>query len=245
MGCGGWGVRLLWAIGGGCVPLLASSEVASWFDDALDYSSFSLRGVPKEQLPSLPAHLAALGTARLEALQRELLRHRPLFLWGEAGHAYDVTLLLPRPERPRLACHAEDVGEDRVDRATRSTSVVASSGAAQLRRRRAAPTRPDERRAFAPLDPDLRGKGPHAVGPHVDGVVEDRGTVTNFIDKRPELARHLGVVHEWSRAVLVVDEPQRHSNIELRVRRGEAGQACQALGGVPCVALPPGPGQLC
>ena len=24
----GWGVRLLWALGAGCVPLLASSEVA-------------------------------------------------------------------------------------------------------------------------------------------------------------------------------------------------------------------------
>ena len=83
----GWGVRLLWAIGGGCVPLLASSEVASWFDDALDYRAFSLVGVPKAALPTLPTLLERLGAAALQAKQVELLRRRPLFLWARADSA--------------------------------------------------------------------------------------------------------------------------------------------------------------
>lgn len=88
----GWGVRLLWAMGGGCVPLLASSEVASWFDDALDYSSFALHGVPKAELPRLPQYLAGVGTERLGRLQAQLLRHRRLFLWSKEGQAYELTL---------------------------------------------------------------------------------------------------------------------------------------------------------
>jgi len=73
--------------GGGCVPLLASSEVASWFDDALDYRAFSLVGVPKAALPMLPTLLERLGAAALQAKQVELLRRRPLFLWARAGSA--------------------------------------------------------------------------------------------------------------------------------------------------------------
>ena len=152
-----------------------------------------------------PAIVVDLRVAADDAVQRRERAEEAAHLPHGPRQARDG--VRRRPERPRLACHAEDVGEDRVNRATRRTSVVASSGAAQLRRRRAAPARPDERRAFPPFDADLRGKGPHAMRPHVDGVVQDRSPIANLIDKRPELARHLGVVDERSSAVLVIDEP--------------------------------------
>lgn len=106
----GWGVRLLWSLGGGCVPLLASSEVAGWFDDALNYSTFSLHALPKETLTRLPSYLQAVGTPRLQALQRGVLRHRRLFLWGASddtrghGSAYQVTMqqLCRRATRHRI-----------------------------------------------------------------------------------------------------------------------------------------------
>ena len=91
----GWGVRLLWSLGGGCVPLLVSSEVASWFDDVLNYSAFSLHGLPKQVLARLPSLLEGVGSARLLALQRGVLRHRRLFLWSDdsqQGSAYHVTM---------------------------------------------------------------------------------------------------------------------------------------------------------
>ena len=45
------------------------------------------------------------------------------------------------------------------------------------------------------------------MGPDVDGVVQHCSPISDLIDKRPELARHFGVVDERSRAVLVIDEP--------------------------------------
>ena len=105
----GWGVRLLWSLGGGCVPLLASSEVAGWFDDALNYSTFSLHALPKDSLTRLPSYLQDVGAPRLQALQRGVLRHRRLFLWGasddtEQGSAYQVTMqqLCRRATRHRI-----------------------------------------------------------------------------------------------------------------------------------------------
>ena len=64
----GWGVRLLWAVGGGCVPVLASSEVSPWFDD-VPYERFAV-GVPKLALRDLPDHRArwrARPTSRARA----------------------------------------------------------------------------------------------------------------------------------------------------------------------------------
>lgn len=90
----GWGVRLLWALEGGCVPLLASSQVANWFEDAVDYEGFSLRGLPKAAFTrQLPALLDAVPAKRRAALQGALWRYRELFLWRGAGaSAYNVTM---------------------------------------------------------------------------------------------------------------------------------------------------------
>ena len=87
----GWGVRLLWAIEGGCLPVLVSSEVAPYFDDALDYPSLALHGVPKGELPTLHQTLAAVSEPQLERLQTSLLAHRRLFLW-RGGLAYNLTM---------------------------------------------------------------------------------------------------------------------------------------------------------
>ena len=85
-------MRLLWSIAAGCVPVLASSSVAAWFDDALDYSRFALAGVPKAELRALPERLAAVPPARLERMHRTLLDVRRLFLWPPHGLAYNMTL---------------------------------------------------------------------------------------------------------------------------------------------------------
>ena len=99
----GWGVRLLWAIAGGCVPVIASSEVSSWFDDVLDYRSFALHGVPKMSMRQLPALLEALPPERLRAMQTALWKHRSLFLWEQGGLAYNMTMyqLCQRSRRGR------------------------------------------------------------------------------------------------------------------------------------------------
>ena len=88
----GWGVRLLWAIASGCVPVAAETAVAAWFDDALDFDAFAVRGLPKASLPGLHRTLAAIPPGRLASMQTALLNHRQLFLWGAAGCAYNVTL---------------------------------------------------------------------------------------------------------------------------------------------------------
>ena len=103
----GWGVRLLWAIEGGCVPVLASSEVSPYFDDAIDYSAFALHGVDKKALPRLHEVLASVPTRRQEQLQASVLAHRRLFLW-HGGLAYNVTLSelcwRARYRRPGVRC---------------------------------------------------------------------------------------------------------------------------------------------
>lgn len=89
----GWGIRLLWAVAAGCVPLIASSQVAPWFDRALPWDQMSILGVPKPALRFLPTTLAATPDAALEQKQRMLWRFRKLLLWPSAGGlAYDVTL---------------------------------------------------------------------------------------------------------------------------------------------------------
>ena len=90
----GWGVRLTWALGGGCIPILASSQVSAWFDDAIDYSSFSIRGYPKESLKDLHTMLAAIPTEQLQRMHENVVKHRRLFLWGSSigGFAYNVTM---------------------------------------------------------------------------------------------------------------------------------------------------------
>jgi len=71
--------------------------VAGWFDDVLNYSAFALHALPKETLTRLPSYLREVGAPRLQALQRGVLRHRRLFLWGSAegteqGAAYQLTM---------------------------------------------------------------------------------------------------------------------------------------------------------
>ena len=94
--------------------------MAGWFDDALNYSAFSLHALPKATLTRLPAYLQGVGAPRLQALQRGVLRHRRLFLWGDAsdasssspdgreqGSAYQVTMqqLCRRATRHRILSH--------------------------------------------------------------------------------------------------------------------------------------------
>lgn len=89
----GWGIRLLWAVAAGCVPLMASSRVAPWFDRALPWEQMAILGVPKQDLQRLPTTLAALPDGALEQKQRALWRFRMLVLWPPAGGlAYHVTL---------------------------------------------------------------------------------------------------------------------------------------------------------
>ena len=107
----GWGVRLAWAIAAGCVPVLAASEVAGWFEDALDYRTFALAGVPKTALRRLPALLDSVPQERLAALQAALWKVRTLFLWrGPTAYAYNVTMhelcWRARRRRARVNCTA-------------------------------------------------------------------------------------------------------------------------------------------
>lgn len=89
----GWGIRLLWAVTAGCVPLIVSSRVAPWFDRALPWDQMALLGVPKQDLRRLPATLAAMPDQTLEQKQRALWRYRRLLLWPPAGGlAYHITL---------------------------------------------------------------------------------------------------------------------------------------------------------
>jgi len=89
----GWGVRLLWAVGGGCVPVLASSEVSPWFDDVLPYERFAVVGVPKLALRDLPDRLRALASsADFGRTRAALLRARPLLLWPPHGFAFNLTM---------------------------------------------------------------------------------------------------------------------------------------------------------
>ena len=90
----GWGVRLIWSIVGGCIPVLASTEVAPFFDNAINYGSMALRGIPKATLPSLHHTLSSIPIASLERMHSSLLAHRLLFLWDSpsGGFAYNVTM---------------------------------------------------------------------------------------------------------------------------------------------------------
>jgi len=72
----GWGIRLLWAVAAGCVPLLVSSEVAPWFDRVLPWESMAIYGVPKTALPALGTSLAALSDETLQQKQEALWRYR-------------------------------------------------------------------------------------------------------------------------------------------------------------------------
>ena len=76
------------------MPVLAESKVSPFFDDALDYRSFTLSGLPKLGLPTLHETLARVSDARLRRLQASALAHRRLLLWDGAagGLAYNVTL---------------------------------------------------------------------------------------------------------------------------------------------------------
>jgi len=89
----GWGIRLLWAVVAGCIPLIASSQVAPWFDRVLPWERMALHGIPKSELRNLPAILAALPNETLREKQGALWRYRKLLLWPSAGGlAHQITL---------------------------------------------------------------------------------------------------------------------------------------------------------
>ncbi|EOD33628.1 hypothetical protein EMIHUDRAFT_229339 [Emiliania huxleyi CCMP1516] len=88
----GWGIRLLWSVLAGCVPLLASSEVSPWFDRVLPWEGMALLGVDQRELPRLPALLARLPEETLVQKQKALWHYRRTLLWPPAGIAYNVTL---------------------------------------------------------------------------------------------------------------------------------------------------------
>jgi len=88
----GWGVRLMWAIGAGCIPLLADTEVSGWFDDVLPYDQFAIRGFPKAELRNLPQYLARVSPSELLQKHQALLSYRHFFLWPPVGMAYNITM---------------------------------------------------------------------------------------------------------------------------------------------------------
>ena len=89
----GWGVRLLWSIIGGCIPVLASSEVSEWFDDAINYDEFTLRGLPKHDFKQNLKQILDSAARRGESMKEKLTKVRNVFLWrGHGAHAYNVTI---------------------------------------------------------------------------------------------------------------------------------------------------------
>ena len=91
----GWGIRAIWAMAAGCVPLLPASPTAYFFGNGgVNYSRFALPNVPASELDAaLPRRLDnARDAGLLDALQQSLLVHRRLFLWPPAGLAYHMTL---------------------------------------------------------------------------------------------------------------------------------------------------------
>ena len=93
-------MRLVWAVAGGCVPILASSAVSPFFDDAIDYHTFAMTGVPKHALRTLHEVLDSMPEDKLQAMHTAALAHRRLLLWGVTdsqapeggGYAYNVTM---------------------------------------------------------------------------------------------------------------------------------------------------------
>lgn len=104
----GWGIRLVWSIALGCIPVVFASRVRQPWDDLVEYGDFSVR-VRRDQIPSLPSLLRAIGEPELARLRRGLaVRHR-LFLWEQPyGLAYNVSMreLCRRAKlrRPELDC---------------------------------------------------------------------------------------------------------------------------------------------
>jgi len=88
----GWGIRFLWALAAGCIPLLPSSKVSFTFESSLNFSHFSFPHYPASALPELPAFLRRAGHERLAALQASLRVHTPLFLWPPHGIAHRMML---------------------------------------------------------------------------------------------------------------------------------------------------------
>jgi len=101
----GWGIRLIWAVAYGCIPLLFRSSVRHFWDDVLPYETFSLTVDPKD-IPQLPRILGGVSAARRRALRDGLARYHRYFLWEPPyGLAYNLTLaqLCARAAKARLA----------------------------------------------------------------------------------------------------------------------------------------------
>ena len=92
----GWGIRFIWSVGAGCVPLLPHSKlgVAYYFEQALNWTQFALPDVPLHVFPTLPDYIKRVGDAELAQKQASLRRHRRLFLWDptHGGLAFEMTM---------------------------------------------------------------------------------------------------------------------------------------------------------
>ena len=95
----GWGIRLIWSLAAGCIPLLPTSEVQYTFGGALNYSKFAFPNVQSRSLGQ-PGYLKGLvgggggGEKRLSDLQESLYKHLPLFLYPPHGIAHRMVLRL-------------------------------------------------------------------------------------------------------------------------------------------------------
>ena len=94
----GWGIRLVKAVLGGCLPLIAQPLVEQPFEALLPYELFSLRlGYGEGELDALPSTLsdASLPRERVVRMRRRLAAASRAFEWrAEAGGlAYNFTLL--------------------------------------------------------------------------------------------------------------------------------------------------------
>ena len=93
----GWGIRLIWSLAAGCIPLLPTSEVQYTFGGALNYSKFALPNVPSRSFAQ-PGYLKGLvvggggGEKRLSDLQESLYKHLPLFLYPPHGIAHRMVV---------------------------------------------------------------------------------------------------------------------------------------------------------
>ena len=125
----GWGIRLIWSLAAGCIPLLPTSEVQYTFGGALNYSKFAFPNVPSRSFAQA-GYLKGLvggggGEKRLSDLQESLYKHLPLFLYPPHGIAHRMVVRELCVRAPRMQ-HVGREGSGRraeCDRLIGSTSV--------------------------------------------------------------------------------------------------------------------------
>jgi len=88
----GWDQRLVAAVTGGCVPVIALDHGWPVFFDVLNYTAFSVQ-VSESEVDSLYEKLRAIPRHTILSMQRELLRVQRMFFWNDSvGGAYEATL---------------------------------------------------------------------------------------------------------------------------------------------------------